>query len=199
MGLDLAYTGGQTLLDPNELAGLKIDSITTRAELDEFEQQNIEEALLWLYRRRLTVEQLLSAKFIKQLHVRMYGNVWKWAGQFRLTNKNIGVQYPLVGMELYKLLDDMKYWLEYSTYDEDEFCIRSKHRLVSIHCFPNGNGRHSRLWADILRQQLFGRSYFTWSGHSLANASQHRSQYIASLRSADQGDLLPLVTFAKSR
>ena len=147
MGLDLIYEEGQTPLDENEKEGLKIDSITTQSELDEFEQFNIEKAIEWTIRTNLDAERVLTVRFIKGLHLRMFGEVWKWAGEFRRTEKNIGIPWVQIEIELRKLLDDIKCWIENETFSPEESAIRFKHRLVSIHCFPNGNGRHSRLVA----------------------------------------------------
>ena len=145
MGLDLEYIEGQTPLDEDEKEGLLIPSIATRGELDEFEQQNIEEAIAWSLSRSFKAEKVFSEDFVKTLHKRMYNNVWAWAGVFRRTNKNIGVDKWQIPTELRALMDDVKYWHTNGTYEPDELVIRFKHRLVSIHCFPNGNGRHSRL------------------------------------------------------
>ena len=71
MGLDLEYIDGQTPLDENEIQGLKIPSITTKGELDEMEQNNIEEAQLWLLGRKLNYNQILTPEFITNLHKRM--------------------------------------------------------------------------------------------------------------------------------
>ncbi|HRD58567.1 MAG TPA: mobile mystery protein B, partial [Ferruginibacter sp.] len=149
MGLILEFEDGQTALEDDEKEGLLIKSITTRGELDEFEQQNIEQAVLWLMGRSLKPDTIFTQEFIRLLHKRMYGNIWAWAGEFRKTNKNIGVDKWAISSDLKNLLDDAKYWLENRIFAEDEFCIRFKHRIVSIHCFANGNGRHSRLMADI--------------------------------------------------
>jgi len=162
MGLNLAYTDGQTPLDEDEKEDLLINSISTRAELDEFEQKNIEDAIQWSLTRKFKAAQILSESFIKDLHKRMYGSVWKWAGQYRKTNKNIGVDKLEISTTLRSLIDDAKYWLENSVYEPDEFAIRFKHRLVSIHCFPNGNGRHSRMIADIIIEKIYKQPVFSW-------------------------------------
>jgi Fic-DOC domain mobile mystery protein B len=143
MGLDLAYQEGQTPLDDDEKEGLRIETIATREELDEFEQMNIEQAVEWTMKRSLKYNAILTEDFVQKLHKRMYGDVWAWAGEFRKTNKNIGVDKWQIGTDLHNLLDDAKYWIENGTFSPDELAIRFKHRIVSIHCFPNGNGRHS--------------------------------------------------------
>jgi Fic-DOC domain mobile mystery protein B len=154
MGLTPEYIEGQTPLDDDEQEGLLITTITTRGELDEFEQLNIEEAIIWSLRRSFKLEDVFTESFIITLHIKMYGNVWKWAGEFRKSNKNIGVDKFEISVELNKLLNDTTYWIENKIFEPDEIAIRFKHRLVSIHCFPNGNGRHSRLIADIIIEKF---------------------------------------------
>lgn len=154
MGLNIGYIPGQTLLDEDETEGLKIESISTHYELHEFEQQNIEQAIVWYLSRNFKIENVLTEKFIRDVHKRMYGDVWKWAGEFRRTNKNIGVDKWEIAPALKSLLDDTRFWIDNETFLPDEIAVRFKHRLVSIHCFPNGNGRHSRLMADLLIHKI---------------------------------------------
>ncbi|MCF8461809.1 MAG: mobile mystery protein B, partial [Flavobacteriales bacterium] len=163
MGLILDYHEGQTPLDEAEKEGLRIASVSTHAELDELEQLNLEKALAWVIQSKFKPDKILTEKFLKNLHKRMFGDVWKWAGEFRKTDKNIGVKWVKVGQELKQLLDDTNYWAANGTYSEDEIAIRFKHRLVSIHCFANGNGRHSRMMADIISESIFGKEVFSWS------------------------------------
>ena len=197
MGLVLAYDDGQTPLDEDEKEGLLIRSITTREELDEFEQQNIQQALLWLMGKGVSKKDILTEEFIMKLHVKMFGKVWRWAGQYRKTNKNIGVDKYELPQQLRMLLDDCKYWIENKTYNNEEIAIRFKHRLVSIHCFANGNGRHSRLMADVIIERL-GGTVFSWGGDDLAGQSNVRANYLAAVRAADMGDMRFLVAFARS-
>ena len=145
MGLDIDYIDGQTPLDDDEKEGLLILLITTRDELDEFEQQNIEKAVQWTMIRKLKKEEVLTEKFVRNLHRKMYSEVWKWAGEFRKSEKNIGVKSYLITTELRILLDDCLFWIDNNVYQQEEIAVRFKHRLVSIHCFANGNGRHSDL------------------------------------------------------
>ena len=198
MGLNINYIEGQTPLSEDEQEGLKISSITTREELDEFEQLNIEKAIQWTFGKKLKAEQLFSEKFIKDLHKRMYGEVWKWAGTFRTSEKNIGIKSYLIGVELKQLLDDAVYWTQNKTYNSQEIAIRFKHRLVSIHCFANGNGRHSRLMADLIMEKLYNEKFFSWGSTNLVKATETRTEYIKAVKKADQQDLLPLIAFAKS-
>ena len=198
MGLKISYIDGQTPLSEEEQEGLKIPSVTTREELDEFEQLNIEKAIQWTFGKKLTQDQLFSEKFIKELHKRMYGEVWKWAGTYRTSEKNIGIKSFLISVELKKLLDDALFWMKNNTYESDELAIRFKHRLVSIHCFANGNGRHSRLMADLIMEKLYQSKFFSWGNSNLVKASTTRINYIKAIKKADQLDIQPLIDFAKS-
>jgi Fic-DOC domain mobile mystery protein B len=198
MGLRIEYIDGQTPLNEEEKEGLRIPSITTREELDEFEQLNIEKAIQWTFGKNLKAEQLYSEKFIKELHMRMYGDVWKWAGKYRTSEKNIGIKSYLVAVELKQLVDDALFWHENNTYNPDEMAIQFKHRLVSIHCFANGNGRHSRLMADLIIEKLYDSKFFSWGSANLVKATEARNNYIQAVRMADNNDIQPLIAFAKS-
>ena len=198
MGLEFDYKDGQTPLDEEEKEGLKIKSITTQGELDEFEQLNIEKAVEWTIHTKLKPEKILTEKFVKDLHKRMYGDLWKWAGEFRKTEKNIGIPWTQIGIELKNLLDDTKYWIENKTFSPEEIAIRFKHRIVSIHCFPNGNGRHSRMMADIIMESIFGNKIFSWHQSNMVKANETRNQYIKALREADKGNFKQLIEFAKN-
>ena len=197
MGLEIKYVVGQTKLSEEELEGLKIPSISTRGELDEFEQLNIEKGIEWTLGLKIKPEQLLTKKFILNVNKKMYGDVWKWAGSFRKSEKNIGIKSYSIAVELKKLLDDALYWLENKTYSNEEIAIRFKHRIVSIHCFPNGNGRHSRLIADLIMTKLFNKPYFTWGNSNLIKANEIRKTYIKALQEADNQNYKPLMAFAK--
>lgn len=198
MGLKFDYKDGQTPLDQDEKEGLKIKSITTQGELDEFEQLNIEKAVEWTIHTKFKLEKILTEKFVKDLHQKMYGDVWKWAGEFRKTEKNIGIPWTQIGIELKNLMDDTQYWIENKTFPQEEIAIRFKHRIVSIHCFPNGNGRHSRMMADIIMESIFGNKIFSWHQSNMLKANDTRNQYIKALRKADNGNFKPLIEFAKN-
>ena len=198
MGLNIEYIDGQTPLSEEEKEGLRISSITTREELDEFEQLNIEKAIQWTFGKKIKTEQLFSEQFIKTLHKKMYGEVWKWAGEFRSSEKNIGIKSYLISIHLKQLLDDALYWKQYETYEPQELAIRFKHRLVSIHCFANGNGRHSRLIADLIMEKIYNGNFFTWGSVNLVHSTDARSQYIQAVRKADELDIQTLILFAKS-
>ena len=197
MGLTIEYTEGQTPLDEDEKDGLLIKSISTRGELDEFEQFNIEKAIEWSISKRWKSDYILSVKFVQELHRRMFGEVWTWAGEFRKTNKNIGVDKYQIIISLKQLIDDANYWIANHTYTEDEIAIRFKHRIVLIHCFPNGNGRHSRLMADIIVNHIFKKPIFSWNKTNLNQKNSARTKYLVAIRAADNGDIKPLIEFAR--
>jgi Fic-DOC domain mobile mystery protein B len=198
MGLELPYTDGQTPLDEDEKEGLLIPTVSTRAELDEFEQQNIEQAVLWTLNRSFKSDTIFSEAFIKDVHKRMYGDVWSWAGQFRKTNKNIGEDKWQIPIYLRNLLDDARHWIANNTREPNELTIDFKHRLVKIHCFPNGNGRHSRLMADIIISKLYKLPVYSWGAANLVKHGDTRAAYLTAIKAADNGDLRPLMNFARS-
>jgi Fic-DOC domain mobile mystery protein B len=198
MGLNLEYSGGQTPVDADELVEIRIKTISTRKELDEFEQKNIEQAMEWALKRKFPIDEILTEKFILDVHRKMFGDVWKWAGTIRRTNKNIGVDKFQIQIELRKLLDDCKCWIECGEIAPDEIAIRFKHRLVSTHIFPNGNGRHSRLCADILISHGFNRPVFTWGNSSLSKNGEDRRRYLDAIYQADKGVIEPLIEFSRS-
>ena len=127
----------------------------------------------------------------------MFSEVWEWAGTIRKSNKNIGVDKYQISIELKNLLDDCKYWIENNTYKPDEIVIRFSHRLVKIHVFPNGNGRHSRLIADIMISNIFNKPVFTWGKSDLSKSSAVRNEYLEAIYSADNGDIQPLIKFSR--
>lgn len=198
MGLDLEYIDGQTPLDDDEKEGILIPEISTRAELDEFEQKNIEQAIQWTLQKSFKQEDVFTEMFLRDVHRKMYGEVWSWAGEFRKTDKNIGVDKWQIGTNLKTLLDDGLIWLEKKVYGPDELAIRFKHKLVSIHCFPNGNGRHSRLIADIIIDKILKKPIFTWGSGNLVRSGDTRTKYIQGIKEADNGNLGPLISFARS-
>ena len=183
-----------TPLEAEEREQLIPTYITTRAELNEAEQVNIAQADEWAFSRKRNV---LDEAFLRRLHQRMLNQVWKWAGTFRTTARNIGIDAYRIPVELRQLVDDVRFWVESETYPPDEIAVRFHHRLVSIHPFPNGNGRHARLAADLLAKQL-GRSRLTWGSTNLVDADETRAQYVAALRAADNHDIEPLMAFARS-
>ena len=177
---------GATPLDPDELEGLKFSHIQTRGELDQVEQVNIQDGLLWLKKQR--TPDVLSEAFILRLHKEMFGEVWEWAGTYRRTEKNIGVAPEQIAVELRNLLDDVSYWIEHETFIAKEIALRFHHRLVKIHLFANGNGRHARIMTDALLTKAMNEHSIDWGSVNLQDSGEHRSEYIIALRQADAGD-----------
>lgn len=199
MGLEIKYEKGQTPLSEEEMEELLIPTITTHEELDEFEQLNIQKAVEWyLIGRKFKAEQILTKDFILDVHKRMLGDVWAWAGQFRNSEKTIGIQWHQVPVRLRQLIDDFKYWIEYQTYSDEEIAIRFKHGLAAIHLFPNRNGRHSRLMGDIVMKHIFNKPIFTWGQKNLVHKGKTRDLYIKALKKADNGEFEDLIAFAQS-
>lgn len=182
----LDYPDGATLLDPDEMAGLKFSHIQTRADLDQMEQVNIQDGLRWLARQKEV--NVLSDTFLRQLHKRLFGAVWSWAGIFRLTEKNIGVAPEQIAVSLRNLLDDASYWIEHQTYTKQEVALRFHHRLVQIHLFSNGNGRHARIATDALLVKVLTEKPINWGTTRLQDTGEHRKEYIKALREADKGN-----------
>jgi len=197
MGLDVDYIEGQTPLDEDDRDGLLITTISTRGDLDEFEQIGVEKAIEWSMKRTFDLWQILTEVFVKELHKKMFEDIWKWAGQFRTSNKNLGVDKNEIRIELKKLLDDCRYWIDHKVLSEDEIAVRFSHRIVMIHPFANGNGRHSRLIADILVSHGFGLPHFTWGSVNLTAKGVARLAYLKALREADENSYQSLIEFAR--
>jgi Fic-DOC domain mobile mystery protein B len=183
-----------TPLTPEEMCELIPAHIAYRSELNEAEQENIARAQDWALARR---RDLLSEKFVKDLHRRMFGDVWRWAGKFRTSEGNLGIAYYEIPAALRQLLGDTRAWIEYKAFPPDEIAVRFHHRLVQIHAFPNGNGRHSRLMADLLVISI-GRERFSWGSVNLQDAGAVRQHYIAALHAADDHDIGLLLAFSRS-
>lgn len=190
---------GATPLPPDDANGLIPKHIATRGQLDQFESRNIQQGLLWAMKTKRTPSDILNIDFCLKLHKQMFNKSWSWAGQFRKYEVNIGNIPPeIVAVQLKKLCDDAKAWIEFSSYPLDEIAIRLHHRMVYIHPFPNGNGRHSRIMADLLLKAL-GQPLFTWGNKAnLTLQSQSRVDYLAALRLADKGDLSALLDYART-
>ena len=196
MGLEGAHAEGATPLDPDDVAGLIPKHINTQGALNEWEQLNITEASQWLY-KGIQRKSLLTEAFVRELHNRMFGKTWKWAGTFRNTDKNIGVDWTQISVRLNQLLGNAQYQLDNHVFDLDEIAVRFHRELVWIHLFPNGNGRHARLISDALLIQLGGKA-FTWGNANLTNDGQVRQTYLAALRQGDAGNFVPLLKFVRS-
>ncbi|MBS0220365.1 MAG: mobile mystery protein B [Proteobacteria bacterium] len=184
----------QTPLTEEERKSLIPTHIALRSELNELEQGNIAEADRWAFSRK---RNALSEPFLRGLHRRMFNRVWKWAGDYRTTERNLGVAPYRIQPDLMQAIGDARYWMENTTYAADEMAVRFHHRIVLVHPFPNGNGRWSRLAADLLIVQQ-GGGRFTWGSTNLQALSDVRRAYIDALHAADNHDLEPLIAFARS-
>jgi Fic-DOC domain mobile mystery protein B len=193
---EFEYPEGATPIDPDEAEGLLLTHITTRGELDRWEQDNIVEAMTWLDRTKPT--DILNERFITELHRRMFGQVWKWAGHFRKSDKSIGGPWYSISVGLRDLCEDVQTWIELEDLSADAIAAQFHHRLVSIHPFPNGNGRHARLMTDVLLENVILCPRFTWGGRNLSASGDARHRYIAALRAADAHDYEPLLEFART-
>ncbi len=193
MGLNLEYEAGSTPLDINEVRGL-IPTLGSQGELNEFEFLNISEAVLWADRQKKAKSQLLTLERLKEIHIRMFNRTWKWAGQFRKTQKSIGVESYRITSELANLIQDVKVWIEFTSCSKEEIVARFHHRLVWIHPFPNGNGRHSRLCTDLLcDREKWPRS--SWAVEKMDSPQELRRSYIRAQQNADRGNYTQLVEF----
>jgi len=183
-----------TPLTEEEREDLIPSYITLRSELNEAEQANILDAEDWAFSRKRDV---LDERFLDKLHKRILGRVWRWAGQYRRSGKNVGVDAYRIPQELRQLLGDCRFWIDHATYGPDEIATRFHHKLVWIHLYPNGNGRHARLATDLLLVAL-GQPRFTWGSVNLVDPGKTRQAYVAALRAADKHDIAPLLEFVRS-
>lgn len=184
-----------TPLEPEEREGLRLTWVTTRTDLNIAEQDNIDKGAAWAFRARKP--ELMTVDFVLQLHKRMLGDVWSWAGQYRRTERNIGIAPHMIGVQTSQLMGDAAYWVENATYEPTELAVRLHHRLVYIHPFPNGNGRHARMMADLVLRRL-GAPSLSWGGGSLADLNELRRAYVDALRLADREDYDALIAFSRS-
>lgn len=185
---------GHTELSEEDRRGLIPTYIATRGELFDAEQRNIAQALL---RRPPTIAALLDDAHLRRLHQAMFDQVWEWAGRYRIRETNIGIAFEQISSEIRHLVEDTRTWVEYGTYDLDEIAVRFHHRLVAIHAFPNGNGRHGRIAADYLVVSLTGEP-FTWGFHLDTDTDGLRAVYLNALRRADRGNMEELIAFART-
>ncbi len=194
--MNIDYDDDSTPLEYEEMKGLLLTHITTHAELNRWEMDNINKAYNWL--DKLKHKNILNEDFICLLHKQMFGNIWKWAGKFRKSEKNVGISWVEIPVELKMLCDDAEVWIEFSTYSPDEIAARFHHRLVFIHPFANGNGRHARLLADLILEKIFFAPSFSWGGKNLTKQGEILSAYIKALKSADNHDYSLLMEFVRS-
>jgi len=188
---------GSTPLDPDDLEGLIPTFVATRSDLNRVEQANIEGASAWLFRRsaRMKSQRVLTSNFANDLHRRMFGEVWRWAGARRPRETNIGVDPDQIPAAMVDLFDDAQFWNEHDTYPPLERAVRLHHRLVSIHPYRNGNGRQSRLMADAYLRSI-NVTRLSWGGSGLTDDDELRREYLRALREADGGDIERLLAFA---
>jgi Fic-DOC domain mobile mystery protein B len=188
---------GATPLSDEEGEGLKPSWIATRADLDAAEAENIAGALGSRRWRSVPTDRLLDDLTLRQLHAAMFGDVWRWAGRYRQTEKNTGCDPREIATRVRNLCEDARYWVADPHTARDEAGCRFHRDLVAIHPFSNGNGRHARAATDLLLRSL-GLQPFTWGRATLVRASDTRRLYILALRAADAGDYRPLLVFARS-
>lgn len=193
----IEYPEGATPLDEDYREDL-IPDLQLQVELNEFEQRNIVEAILWARKNASFSKKLLSPQGLCLLHRRMFDLTWRWAGRYRRRDTNIGVEWPLIAENVILVCQDGRYWIENQVYEWNELAVRFHHRLVRVHPFPNGNGRHARLAADLLLG-YHGQPPLAWGGAHLAGQGKARSEYISSLKEADQNSYGRLLRFAVSR
>lgn len=197
MTFELHEFGGATPLTPDELRGLKARHITTRGELNELEGDNIIEGLSWLERRPKSVD-VLTDDAVREVHKRLFGKVWDWAGVYRQDEKDIGVPVWQISTEMRTCLVDARYWRENGTYEPLEATARFHHKLVWVHPFANGNGRWARIMADAYLATIDPGLFLDWSGGGTPIADRaHRARYIAALRAADRFEFGPLVELVR--
>lgn len=199
MALTGAHAPGATPLTDEDLQGLRIPSVRTHGDLNQAEAANIVRGQEWALRARSArMPDMLSDRFMQRLHEAMFGTVWTWAGDYRLVDTNIGVPHHLIREHLHNVYADAHAWIEHDTYSPEEFSVRLHYRIVTVHPFPNGNGRHARMLADIVLARHFKRPALPWRNSPLNTANAVRQAYIAALVAADHHDFGPLMTFATS-
>ena len=188
---------GSTPLDHDQVIGIRFSHLTTMGELDEIEDLNIQKGMEWLNRQK--GDDYLSTEFLCKLHERLFGDVWKWAGKFRTSEVNISKYRPYdIGPQLKNFFEDIKLWIEGGSMSWDEISAEAHHRLVTIHPFPNGNGRTTRIYTEYL-QKRNQQPVSSW-GASLAHDSKaRRDLYIQSLRNADKGNFEALIAFMREK
>ena len=187
---------GSTPPEYDEIKGLIPTHITTKGELDALELENIARATAWM--QTIRTDKILNTDFICLLHKKMFCDVWKWAGKYRKTEKNIGIRHVDIPVEIHNLCDEAGGWIEFDVYPPDEFAARFHHRLVFIHPFSNGNGRHARLIADLILEKIFKKEPFSWGKVNLAKKRDVRARYVKALKQADEYDYAALLSFVRS-
>jgi Fic-DOC domain mobile mystery protein B len=192
-----SHARGATPLEPDELADLIPDHISTQGELNESEQSNIIQGQWWALRsRKSRFPGLLTDVYVRELHREVFDQTWKWAGHYRTSGKNIGIDWRQIPEQVRVACENARYWVDNETFSPLELSVRLHHRLAEIHPFPNGNGRHARLIADLLLMKHFKLERLPWGGQNLGDAGDNRDSYLSALRAADRGDFVGLIEFA---
>jgi Fic-DOC domain mobile mystery protein B len=192
MTMPVETPSANSVITPEERA-LLLPSLSTRAQLNEVERLGINAARVWAL--RATVLQrgdLLTEAFSRELHRRMFGGIWRGAGRYRTTGREPGWEPHRIAEGVGMFLDDTDGWLRFSTYPVHEAAVRLHQRLVAIHPWSNGNGRHARLMADVVVAS-HGEKPLTWGSRDPESA---RRRYAEALRAAETGDVAPLLQFA---
>lgn len=193
--MKIDHPRGATPLDPDETKGLIPTHITTMEQLNEWEQANILDAEEWAFSARK--RDPFTDRYVRELHHRMFRSTWEWAGKYRLSDKNIGVSWKMIPQAVRNVCEDAKAWIEFDSYAEVEIAVRLHLRMVQVHPFPNGNGRHARLLADVVIERL-GKPRLTWGNADLQARGSARAKYLTALKAADGGVIVPLLDFASS-
>ena len=189
---------GATPLSPDDMLGLKYKHVETRDQLNELEAANILQGQIWASKLKApTLKSIFDRNFVTNLHIALFGDVWEWAGDFRLRELNIGVEPRNISVDLHNFLEDAKCWIEFNHFEHLELSARIQHRLVQIHPFVNGNGRHSRIFTDIVRVFLLNEKPMKWAHAKLEDMTAERSAYISGLRKADAGDFTQFVEYLR--
>lgn len=195
----IANPEGATPLTPDDMLGLKHKHVDTREQLNELEAANILQGQIWASTlKKPTLDSIFDRDFVTNLHKVLFGDVWEWAGTFRQRELNIGIDPKNISVDLHNFLEDAKCWVEFKHYDNLELSARIQHRLVQIHPFVNGNGRHSRIFTDIVRVYLLGEKPMKWAYAKLEDVTEERSSYISGLRKADGGDFSEFIKYLQS-
>lgn len=187
---------GATPLSPDDLIGLKLPHIQSNSQLNEIEAANILQGQAWVASHNtLTRDEIFSREFVVALHESLLGDIWTWAGTFRQREVNIGVDPVNISVDLHNFLEDAKCWVEFNHFTPLMLNARIQHRLVQIHCFANGNGRHSRIFADTVTIFLLKKKPLKWANVELEYVLNERNAYIGALRKADAGDFTHLESY----
>lgn len=197
MSIELIYIEGQNQLNEEELSGLKIEGLKSYSDIHDAEEAGIKKTVAWVEKNYFKPEKIFTEAFIKEIHKRMFADVWNWAGKYRLANKNLGVDKIKISSELKQLMSNTKFWIEDESYDMDEIAVRFAHRLMQIQAFPDGNARHAKIMANVILEHLLNSEIFSW-GESIPDPEKNRAEFLEALRKADKGKMDDLLKFARS-